>query len=892
MKARKHTRGIAPPRPRIGAALVILLAVLALTEHVCEAAGDAPRIYDAVCDGDGVTWGIVVYENNGLYRFEHGQWKAASVVGIPGNQCRPLRLTRRADGSAVCLWEDTESRRLFSVHRGEESKVVATVTLSVGSNGVAGSHLFADSKNNVWFTSNGPDICRFSPDGKAETLHVITPEESRGGGTSANSRFRSGFWNSIGAFEDAKGKLWFYTAGGAVSGVNMRGVLSFDGKDFVPHDCAPTEKTSLPYLGQIAPKDPDHLWVSGHEGLYTLDTTTFALAPLAGQPDAARLQPEIFHEGADSYFVFSWGGLGAASSLWRLRDGQWEKLLEPVDAYAFRGISRHRIWKRVADGIFVGSSGNGLWFLPDEGAPTQIDWKRGFPLRDPTRLVALPGLHRWLCINGEGSTWVGDLQWLASNAPAVPSARLTFVPTDRELTPDRRRHLWGVFSYQATTLSEWNGEKWVSHDLPAEAVHSGWIRSLLGIGEDQRVWLSVPTHEKDGTLIYDPQQDRWQVYADFRSALEAQAAAGPSAEPPRSANMYDLARFGPNGQICYLTRHSKIAWFDGTKWQEWSTPEISGAKTGYYLEGPPFFSATGRLRINLSKQTFERSEAGNWVKVPDYEPGYADNGVRAVSHPLPETPAGAVTNKPDSIAVDNEGTSWLTWHQQLYRCRDGLSAPMFQPGEAQPFIDGRQLTSVFIDARGNAVLHTNDYLILAPLKPPPHTLLELAANPAVAKDRVVIQLSSDAGVVEGKERFSWRLDEGAWQALSTDTTPASVVLDGLPGGSHRFEARSFDAALQTDATPAVLGFEVRVDPEVQIAGYIAQLGDADFSRRRAAVETLARQPERAFPALQAARLKVADESQRWWIDAALQQIERTKQAGTGNPGESPSSDRK
>jgi hypothetical protein len=47
-----------------------------------------------------------------------------------------------------------------------------------------------------------------------------------------------------------------------------------------------------------------------------------------------------------------------------------------------------------------------------------------------------------------------------------------------------------------------------------------------------------------------------------------------------------------------------------------------------------------------------------------------------------------------------------------------------------------------------------------------------------------------------------------------------VVLDGLPSGPHRFEACSLDATLQTDVTPAVLTFEVHVDPNVQIAGYI------------------------------------------------------------------------
>ena len=863
-------------RPPSVAVLLCLTWLAAAAARVCEAGTERPpRIYDAVCDGDGTTWGIALYENNGLYRLENDGWRVASVVGLPGNQCRPLRLVRRADGSAVCLWEDTEERRLFSVHRGGSSKTVATITLSVPSNGVAGSHLFADSKNNVWFTGNSPDICRFSSEDKAENLHTVTPEEN-GDAASAHGSARSGWWNSVGAFEDAQGRLWFYTAGGAVSGTNLHGVLSYDGKDFVLHRCAPAGNKPLPYLGQIAPRDPAHLWVCARDGLYTLDTATFTLERLPGQPDDASLNCEILPQGKDAYFIFSWGGTGSPSALWRLRDEHWEKLLDSVDAYSFRGFSRHRIWTRVTDGIVLGSSGNGLWFLPDEGAPERLDWKRGFPLRDPTHLVELPGPHRWLCINGEGRNWIGDLQTVRSTVPATPSARLTFVPTERELTADRRCHLWGLFSYQATALSEWDGEKWMAHDLPAEAVHPGWMRSLLGIGEDQRVWLSVPTHEKDGTIIYDPAQDRWQVYADFRAALEGQVAVGPNAEPPRTPNMYDLARFGPNGQICYLTRHSKVAWFDGQKWQEWSAPEISGAKTGYYLEGPPFFSAAGHLRINLSKQAFERREDGHWLKVPEYEPGYADSGVRNVGHPPPDPPVGAVTRTPDSLAVDNEGATWLTWHEQLYRCRDGLCAPMFQSGEAQPFIDGRRLTSAFIDARGNAVLHTDDYLILAPPNPPPHTSLALAPNPDGSRDQAIIHLSSDAGAIEGKTHFDWRLDGGAWQPLAADAMSARVTLEGLPSGPHRFEARSLDAALQTDAAPAVLTIDIDIDPGAQIAGYIVQLGDADFARRKAAVEALARQPERAIPALQAARVKVSDDSQRWWFDAALQQIETTK----------------
>ena len=89
------------------------------------------------------------------------------------------------------------------------------------------------------------------------------------------------------------------------------------------------------------------------------------------------------------------------------------------------------------------------------------------------------------------------------------------------------------------------------------------------------------------------------------------------------------------------------------------------------------------------------------------------------------------------------------------------------------------------------------------------------------------------------------------------------------------EARSFDPALQTDAVPAGLTFEIHLDAPAQVARYVAQLAGPDYARRKAAVIALARQPGVALPALQAARAG-ANESHRWWIDAAWQQIEPSR----------------
>ena len=77
-----------------------------------------------------------------------------------------------------------------------------------------------------------------------------------------------------------------------------------------------------------------------------------------------------------------------------------------------------------------------------------------------------------------------------------------------------------------------------------------------------------------------------------------------------------------------------------------------------------------------------------------------------------------------------------------------------------------------------------------------------------------------------------------------------------------------------DPTPSATEVAIHVDPQKQLATFIEQLRDPNYEVREAAVDGLVRQPSLALPALQSAREK-ATPDQRWWIDAAIQQIEET-----------------
>jgi hypothetical protein len=121
---------------------------------------------------------------------------------------------------------------------------------------------------------------------------------------------------------------------------------------------------------------------------------------------------------------------------------------------------------------------------------------------------------------------------------------------------------------------------------------------------------------------------------------------------------------------------------------------------------------------------------------------------------------------------------------------------------------------------------------------------------------------------KGKVWFTWRVDGGEW---SPPATTAEATLNWLAEGKHSIEAAALDERLQIDPTPAVAEVTIQVDSGKQIAALIEQLNDPDYTKRDAAVAALARQPDLALPQLQLAR-EHATADQRWWIDAAIQQI--------------------
>src|SRR5208337_1763660 len=366
--------------------------------------------------------------------------------------------------------------------------------------------------------------------------------------------------------------------------------------------------------------------------------------------------------------------------------------------------------------------------------------------------------------------------------------------------------------------------------------------------------------------IFDPQRESFEIFPTYAEALQGQLSLRKDFNLKKNCCL--APSFTSDGRIGYLDESLQVRYLDGQTWQQWALEDIVGSRSTKML-CPPFFDRAGNLAVTRDEKTWEYTKAGGW-STTSFEQGPDTEEEKRAPPALP-SPFACGFSAPESVARDRLGTYWLTYHHQLYRAMPGLCVAQFSSEEHQPFTDSRTVKSVYIDPAGNAFLETwfntrpvvEEYVILSARQPPPPPKLRAAVD---AEGNLRLQIAAPA---ESKVKLSWRVNGGEW---NVPTHNLETTLPWLPNGKYRIEAAAFDDRLQVDPTPAAALVEIRVNPRDQITLLINKLKDADHSVRDAAVAALVRQAALALPLLQSAREK-AGPDQRWWIDAAIQQIE-------------------
>ena len=851
----------------------LLLCILCLAPNLAAQPWrvDPTRLNALAQDSTGRVWGIGVLMSESLYRWEDDRWTAVTVDGIPANSW-PAALASGPEGEVYCLWSAGEDEHAVTRHQGSVSKVLVHFTGNINR---FFPNIFVDLNKNIWITEAGIHIYRITPDGKAECAYTIEYDHRYDANLPKNARLN---FDSVYATADGQGRVWFWSGrrGGGGGVPSLQGILIFDGKNFTLHSDLPDPSAKT--FAAVVAEDSNHMLLGGPRGrLYRVDTRTLA-AEVVAEPasNPFRFIQSIYRAGQATYIVSVDGsmpvaerkGEGRIGDFWQLQDGEWKRLVNGIDMRPQMLNDSSRSFLATPAGLWLGAFGTGPWFIPaGQGEPVHIDWRYGYPLNGSEGVMALPGDRLLLVAATSGSLNCGSIAVKPADllgALQSPAGTRTLNPL-RALVPDSRNHLWGFLSGDKNAISEWNGKIWTDHALPEDLSN----RNLWNYGVDSqdRIWL-VYNRCRGPVAILDPRRENAETFPEFSTALQAQLPNRASFHV--EGNRFTVASFSPDGHIGYRDECGQAHYFDGQAWQAWKPQDIDASQRRGF-DGPAFFDRAGNFAVNIAGKTWEYTKSAKW-SLATYERGLGTEEERTAQHSVPP-PSGCEVGIPESIVQDRLGTYWLTAHGQLYRAIPGLCVAQFAPEQRQAFIDSRTIKAAFIDPQGNVFLETyfrahpdvGEYVILDVLTPLPQTKVH-----ASVEGSGIVKLHFETQTKE-KAWFTWRVDGGAW---SSPRESADATINWLANGRHRIEAAALDVRLQIDPTPSAAEVTIHVDPQRQLATLIEQLKDPNYAVREAAVDGLVRQPSLALPLLQSAWEKAAPD-QRWWIDAAIQQIEQT-----------------
>lgn len=854
---------------RAAARIFALLALFASEVKALDFLG----FNDAAQDGEGLVWTLGLADlsgqhTNGLFSTDGSAWRMVSCPGT-SDYTHGMWLTKLRGGDVLCVWSSQnaqgDARLLLSRHRGEVSRLFSTIDLMPKSadKWSGSAPVFEDARGQLWIF-HGSRLWRVAADGNAEMVRQFTEKDLNRPLQEDDSGV-----SRIELIEDGFGQVWVVGTSAWDESCTLRHPYVFDGEKWR----AQSDMRGWPggMVVSIATRDHDHIWCARLAGgLYEIDVRTFAAVAIKEPQPGAFRHIQSTRAIGDAMYVATQDGneyeydppraLQRTSALWRFQNGTWQRVIAGfADDFAML-----KMGARIGDDTLIPRSGGGFWKLTRESdLATLIDWRRGVHLAEISRIF--PHTDGKLLLMAFTPQRGGSdfLQFLDPGATAhpLPSHLDTFrlrVP----MIQDAAGALWQIPLDAPGRLRHHDGTAWRDIALP-KSISTEHVARLAPDSRN-RLWL-LPDDTTQTAALFDPREKKWEVFKSLELAYQSHL--------PRRADFRVEAdwlspRYSKDGRIAFSHPRERLHYFDAKAWS--SADNLVTAQKPFRAEICPFFNRAGRLAFNYHGYggmiTQEFMGKKGWQQ-GEYEDNANDPSWK--DEKKPPLPRGAVSDKPESFTQDRLGCTWLVAGHRLYRALPGVCVPVLAENEANPFADGRSVDRAFVTGDGEILLLTDqyyrgEYLHLRFETPLPETQARVAAASADTADLAV---ESDAAPPRW---FRWRLNDGAW---SDPVSGPRIKLDALPAGEHRCEVAALDRWLRADLTPAVIFLKIEISESERLAGLIAQLGDADFEKREAAVRMLARFSHSALPLLRAARETASQETQ-WWLDAAIQEAQR------------------
>ena len=238
----------------------------------------------------------------------------------------------------------------------------------------------------------------------------------------------------------------------------------------------------------------------------------------------------------------------------------------------------------------------------------------------------------------------------AEPAPDVPkSARFVEFKIQDGWCLDGNDHVWSILEGNPNFLMEWNGRRWMPHELPEGML--GQEIGALTIDTKARIWV-IPSSIDVTAAYFDTREGKWFSFPDIQSAFESTRNKPVRFEADRLS--YFVPKYSPDGKrIAFLSRHWDLVYFDGAAWHRWKR-NADFAPGGPVIDSV-FFDKDNRLCARIASDPWQLDDQSKWVQMQSEPqlPAFTDSAHGDKSKVKP--PDACLEKAPSSIVQDNHG---------------------------------------------------------------------------------------------------------------------------------------------------------------------------------------------------------------------------------------------
>lgn len=793
----------------------------------------------AAVNGDGnlVAFGRNLQAQLGI--FADGKWRMFPVP-LPKSSVSPRKIISLKDGRVAVVWSVSDGKWILTVLKG--AKVEQSIPFDWENKSWDHLEMTEDSDGGIWLTGEVPKVVRARFPDSGVVTYDLTPFRRANRGSN---------WNDVGFLEDGRGTRWLWTRNTADNYAGIDLPVRVEGETLSP--LSDVEAMKGQALMDVQARDRDSLWFVARKGVFvfSLDTLQAEKVPPPGEKDFRFLYTII--PNGKNWVLF--GGSPAEPELWELRAGKWVRRVLPPHV-AFNTSNPEEPYYMRLHGGLVFAARDGLLFLPDGSNNGKLlDWHNGWLLGSTRSVVPIKG-SRFFATPWDSRAGCGMVANLEDYLLPKPAVDASMISPRSGWAVDANDRVFTILD-DSLTVNAWTGREWIEIARP-ESLPLRW-RYDIEIDARGRIWVFPDSSDLNRPIaILSPDLKTWETFPRFDDAL---VKYHEDLDGFAKAREWKRPILGPRGQMAYRTPNWLLRYWNGSEWRSWKLEEIIGPASDDRVS-TPFFSPEGDLCVNTLKSpnTWRLVDGKQWKSEAKRE-GIPDRWTENQSHvERAELPDGfsAYKLRSPSVAVDNQGRTWVAGSGRLFVFHNGRIAPVFEDGKMHPFLASPSISEVRTDRAGNTWIKTGSLdRVMIPARK------HEAPKAAVKVDALgLATLEAATG-----DQIEYSIDHGPWQTVKPGTRAIGYLFEGR----HEIEVRFVTPELDV-LGPVHLECQVSTPMAEQLGRFVDVLAAGPDSDRAEAVRALTRKPDEAVKVLKSREAK--SETEKWWIEAAVQECER------------------